>query len=99
MSTTTASRVGPILEVKDLSIHFRSFEGWVFVLDRARLEIPTGAVMGVVGESGCGKSTLARLLLGLIPSDTGEIEFERREVDWSNRVARRLLRRIMLMVF
>ena len=80
MSTPTASRIGPILAVKDLSIHFRSFEGSVFVLDRARLEIPTGAVMGVVGESGCGKSTLVRAILGILPHTaeimSGELLFE-----------------------
>jgi len=29
--------------------------------------------MGIVGESACGKSTLARLILGLMPPDRGEV--------------------------
>ena len=34
---------------------------------------PAGSTLGIVGESGCGKSTLARLLMGLIPTDGGDI--------------------------
>ncbi len=37
------------------------------------LAIERGDVLGIVGESGCGKSTLARILLGLLPPDSGEI--------------------------
>jgi peptide/nickel transport system ATP-binding protein len=32
--------------------------------------------LGIVGESGCGKSTLARLLMHLIPSDSGGLIFD-----------------------
>ena len=37
------------------------------------IAIARGEVLGLVGESGCGKSTLAKMLLGLIPSDSGTI--------------------------
>lgn len=40
------------------------------------LSIKTGETLGIVGESGCGKSTLARMLVGLLPATTGEIEIQ-----------------------
>jgi peptide/nickel transport system ATP-binding protein len=32
-----------------------------------------GHTLGIVGESGCGKSTLARLMMGLIDADDGDV--------------------------
>jgi peptide/nickel transport system ATP-binding protein len=37
------------------------------------LSLTAGAKLGIVGESGSGKSTLARILLGLIPPDSGQV--------------------------
>ena len=37
------------------------------------LDLRLGETLGLVGESGSGKTTLARVLLGLIPADTGSI--------------------------
>ena len=36
-------------------------------------DVQTGETLGIVGESGCGKSTTARLLMHLIPPDSGSI--------------------------
>lgn len=44
------------------------------------LQVERGGVLGIVGESGCGKSTLARLLLGLIPTTSGHISIEGRDI-------------------
>jgi peptide/nickel transport system ATP-binding protein len=41
-----------------------------------------------VGESGCGKSTLARLILGLLPPDSGEITVEGKRLGEMDRKAR-----------
>ena len=38
------------------------------------VELPEGGTLGVVGESGSGKSTLARLLVGLEPATSGQVE-------------------------
>jgi peptide/nickel transport system ATP-binding protein len=41
------------------------------------LEVASGEAVAVVGESGCGKSTLLRVIAGLGPQDSGEVEVGR----------------------
>jgi peptide/nickel transport system ATP-binding protein len=94
----------PLLEVRDLTKSFPvrlglGRTGHVSAVDGVSLSVEPGTTLGIVGESGCGKSTLARLILGLIEADAGTIEVEQREVDWSDRRARKQLRRDMQMVF
>jgi len=43
------------------------------VLRDVNLTINRGERIGIVGPSGSGKSTLVRLLLGLVPTDTGHV--------------------------
>jgi peptide/nickel transport system ATP-binding protein len=58
-----------IIEIRDAAKRF----GQVTAVDGVNLTVAEGSVMGIVGESGCGKSTLARLILGLLPPDAGDI--------------------------
>ena len=54
--------------------------------------VPTGGVLGVVGESGCGKSTLARLILGLLQPSAGDIAVEgQRVIDMDRKARARLI--------
>ena len=58
-----------------------------------------GETLGIVGESGCGKSTLARLLMHLIPMDSGELIFDGEGIGESGGLSLRDLRRNLQMVF
>jgi oligopeptide/dipeptide ABC transporter ATP-binding protein len=70
----------PVLEVRDLAVSIRGREGTAQILDHVNLTVPSGRIVGVVGESGCGKSTLVRAILGILPrggrADSGTIRFE-----------------------
>jgi ABC-2 type transport system ATP-binding protein len=44
-----------------------------FKLDGLSLELAPGQIMGLVGPNGAGKSTTIRILMGLIPADSGEV--------------------------
>ncbi|MFI7226719.1 oligopeptide/dipeptide ABC transporter ATP-binding protein [Nonomuraea angiospora] len=71
----------------------------VHSVDDVSLTIRTGEVLGLVGESGSGKSTLARLLLGLVPVDSGRIEVDRLRVGKLRGARLRQLRRSAQLVF
>ncbi|WP_353472712.1 ABC transporter ATP-binding protein [Salipiger sp. H15] len=73
----------PLVIVKDLQKHFPVRGGilgrtqaMVQAVDGVSFEVKKGETLGIVGESGCGKSTTARLLIGLIEKDKGEIIFD-----------------------
>ena len=44
------------------------------VLAGVDLTVGRGEVVGICGENGSGKSTLMRILAGLLPSDSGEVQ-------------------------
>lgn len=50
--------------------------GSTTVLHPTSMEISAGQTVVLIGPSGCGKSTLLRILIGLIPTDSGDVEFQ-----------------------
>jgi len=84
----------PAIDVRGVAKTFRSRTGFtggerrVVAVDDVSFAVPPGGVLGVVGESGCGKSTLARLILGLLPADKGEITVEGQKIANLDRKAR-----------
>jgi peptide/nickel transport system ATP-binding protein len=65
--------MAPLLEIRDLVVHFETDRGMVEAIDGANLTIQRGEVVALVGESGCGKTTMARSVLNVIPSPPGRI--------------------------
>jgi len=67
-------------------------------VDGISLAVKRGEHCAMVGESGCGKTTLARIIMGLVRPDTGEMLFEGEPV-WNNRAREKNFRRMARMVF
>jgi len=63
----------PLLEIRDLSVHFTTDDGVVRAVEHVGFEIFPGKILGIVGESGCGKSVTALSILRLIPDPPGKI--------------------------
>jgi oligopeptide/dipeptide ABC transporter ATP-binding protein len=63
----------PILSVEHLSVDYRAPSGTVRAVDDVSLTIPSGRVVGIVGETGCGKSTLAQAIPRLLPEPPARI--------------------------
>ncbi|MBM3732098.1 MAG: ABC transporter ATP-binding protein [Acidimicrobiia bacterium] len=62
-----------VIEVWDLSVHFRTTLGVVRAVEGLSFAIGEGETMAIVGESGSGKSTVAHALLRLVPDPPGKI--------------------------
>jgi peptide/nickel transport system ATP-binding protein len=56
----------PVLEVRDLAIHFKTPRGIARVVDGANLTVGRREIVGIAGESGCGKTTLVEAILQII---------------------------------
>lgn len=76
-----------VIEVRNVSKQFTGKRGAsdVAALEDVSLSVEPGETFGIVGESGAGKSTLARIMLGLIAADTGEVEILGRRIDGASR--------------
>ena len=62
-----------LLEIKDLSIEFRTYDGVVKAINHMSFDVPKGKTVGLVGETGAGKTTTALSVMGLVPNPPGVI--------------------------
>src|SRR3954463_8596108 len=75
----------PLLEVKDLRVHFPTADGVVKAVDGISYSVGSGEALGIVGESGSGKSVSSLTVMGLTRFNpgvqiSGEILFEGRDL-------------------
>ena len=62
-----------ILEIKNLSVEFCTFDGVVKAINGMSFDVPRGKTVGLVGETGAGKTTTALSVMGLVQSPPGVI--------------------------
>lgn len=62
-----------ILEIKDLTIRYKTRDRIVQAVNGINLSLDKGETLGLVGETGAGKTTTALGIMELIPKPPGEI--------------------------
>lgn len=58
------------VEIRNLTKNYTNFS-----LKNISLDIPSGTIVGLIGENGAGKSTLIQSILGIIKSDYDSLKF------------------------
>ena len=88
----------PLLEIKDLHVWFKVFEGILKVLDGVNFTVQPGEKVGLVGEMGCGKTTTMKAIMRLLPMPPaiipkGEILFKGKDILKMGQVELRQIRK------
>ena len=63
-----------MLEVQNLSVNYREAS----VLLDISFSLKSSSLVGLIGPNGAGKSTLLKSMLDLIPSQSGQIFYQKR---------------------
>ena len=70
----------PVIEVKNLSLEFKTSRGRLKALNDISFDVGRGEIFGLVGETGCGKTVTGLSILQLLPKSAlitgGSIQFE-----------------------
>jgi len=66
----------PLIQVKNLDLHFGSFHA----LKNVSVDFNAGELVGLVGDNGAGKTTLIRVLCGIHTPNSGEVYFDGQRV-------------------
>ena len=76
-----------VLELKHVKVYFpikkgllKRTIGHVKAVDDISFKIEAGKTVALVGESGCGKSTLAKAILQLIPTTSGQVIYDQKDL-------------------
>ncbi|UHL63062.1 ATP-binding cassette domain-containing protein [Paralcaligenes sp. KSB-10] len=75
-SGRAASTGEAVLQVRNLCKRF----GRVVTADDISLDIRSGSIHSLIGPNGAGKTTFFNMLTGLIPNDSGQIQFKGQDI-------------------
>ena len=97
----------PLLEVRDLHMHFPISEGVLMrrqigevkAVDGIHFSVRRGETLGLVGESGCGKTTTGRCILQLEQPTSGAILYDGVDINTLSRREQLALRRRIQVIF
>jgi oligopeptide transport system ATP-binding protein len=97
----------PLLEVRDLHMHFPISEGVLMrrqigevkAVDGIHFSVRRGETLGLVGESGCGKTTTGRCILQLEQPTSGAILYDGVDINTLPRREQLALRRRIQVIF
>jgi branched-chain amino acid transport system ATP-binding protein len=70
------SNAGPILEVKDIKVHYGAIEA----LRGVSLEVAQGQVVALIGANGAGKTTTLRAVSKMLKPSAGSVRFQGEDV-------------------
>src|SRR5262245_41680101 len=76
LSTQDSTPPMPILEVKDLNVHY----GAIHALHGVNISVEAGQIVTLIGANGAGKSTTLRAISGMIRPSAGSITFDGRAI-------------------
>jgi NitT/TauT family transport system ATP-binding protein len=75
-ATAPALNLAPLLEVQEVCKSFRKPDGdQLVVLDKVKMTLRPGEIVGLLGRSGSGKSTLLRQIAGLDEPSSGVVNY------------------------
>ena len=97
----------PLVEVRDLKMHFPVNSGimfqrpkvWIKAVDGVSFILREGETLGLVGESGSGKTTVGRCILRLYRPVSGQVFFDGLDINSMNAKTIRQVRRRMQVIF
>lgn len=70
-----------LLEIKNLTVHYQSYDATVHAVENLNLSLGNGETLGLVGETGAGKTTTVKSIMRILPTPparvvSGEIFFD-----------------------
>jgi peptide/nickel transport system ATP-binding protein len=80
--TTKSKDSDPLIELNNIHASYQR-KSWLrpvaedqYIIRGVNFTVKPGEVVALVGESGSGKSTVARVITGLLPAISGEVQFQ-----------------------